>query len=411
MPVELPTARWDTTPPAPPSPIVWLGLFLTIMLVGVVSTLLTWPKGEPTNTVWFWMRLLVLPALVGCLLFGLRLLYQEQECARLEAEEEALAADRAKALLFAQEPLAVLDVSYVCAMGYSDVAAKIVNGDSKLESRNTLSGGTSVRHTALDVEGFSQEERFQSCFTTLLRQLATALTAIPHRIPLAVYLQLSSPAPHDRILELWRHCWTSEGCRPVEAIVLRDEQGVMALDEWLDVRGGADLEKIALFVAVHLDETPDADSAEAASALLLGWAPLVERKGLTSLALIHRPAQDAKDNVNATISQAILWGNTEAVTIDHLWQAGLAHADQRALMQASSDLSLGLSTVEPSEGTHDVDAAIGHAGVASTWLALALAVEHASQTQAPQLVASRQSTLRAAVVQPIATNQEPGQQG
>lgn len=103
------------------------------------------------------MRLLVFPALAWCLLFSLRCLYHEQEGERLQAEEEALAADRSKALLFAQEPPAVLNIGYVCAIGRNDVAAQIVNRDSKLESCVPLSGGTSVRHTALNVEGFTQE--------------------------------------------------------------------------------------------------------------------------------------------------------------------------------------------------------------------------------------------------------------
>lgn len=411
MPVELPTPQRDTTPPAPPKSIVWLGWFVAIMLAGVISTLLTWPKGEPTNTVWFGLRLLVFPALAWCLLFGLRWLYHEQETARLQAEEDALAEDSAKAVQFAQEPLMVLDVGYLCAMGHGDAAAQIVNGESELQSRDTFSGETSVRHTALDVDGLTQEERFQSCFTALIRQLSTSLAQIPRRVPFAVYLQWPSDASHDPLLDLWKKSWHAAGYRSVKTILLREEQGIMALDEWLDIRGGPELEKVALFVAVQMHETPGANSAEAAIALLLGWAPLVERKGLTSLALLHRPVEDTSDNVNETVSRAILWGNTEADNVEHLWQAGLTRADQSALMQASSDLSLGLSSKDASGGIHDIDAAIGDAGVAAAWLAMALAIEHASQTRRPQLVASRQNTRRAAVIQPLATHQESGWQG
>ncbi|QAU23568.1 hypothetical protein EO087_07410 [Dyella sp. M7H15-1] len=411
MPVELPTPQWDTTPPTLPRPFVWLGLFVAIMLAGVILALLTWPKGEPTDTAWFWMRLLAFPALAWCLLFGLRWLYHEQESARLQAADDVLAADRAKALLFAREPLAVLNASYLCAIGPGEAATQIVDGESKLESRDSFSDGTSVRHTALDVEGFNQEERFQSCFTALIRQLATSLTEIPRRVPLAVYLQLPADAPHEQIFALWQYCWDAAGYRSVETTLLHEEQGIMALDEWLDIRGGPELEKIALFIAVQLHEMPSANSAEAAVALLLGWAPLVERKALPSLALLHRPVEDSKDNVNETISRALLWGNAEAANVEHLWQAGLTHADASSLMQASSDLSLGLSSKQAADGIHDIDAAIGDAGVVAAWLAMALAIEHVSQTHMPQLVASRQNTLRATVVQPVATHQESGLQG
>lgn len=389
------------TPPTPPKPLVWLGWFTAIMLTGMVWTLLTWPEGTPTGTVGFWTRLLVLPAFAWCLLFGFRLLYHEQESERIEAEEAALGADRANALRFAQEPLAVLATGYVCALGGGDVAAKIVDGEGKLASA-TASDGMSVRHTALDVPGFTHEERFRSCFTLLLDKLAGALNTVPQRVPLAVYLQLPPEADTVRIVDLWRACWTAAGHRPADPVLLRPERGIMALDAWLDVRGGPELEKVALFIAVQLDDVPQADRGEAAVVLLLGWAPLAERHGMAAQARVHRPAEAVDDDAHDVVSQALLWGNPNAAELGCVWQAGVAHADRPALARASSGLSLGL--------TQDIDAAIGDAGVAAPWLALALAIEHASRTKTAQLMVSRQNTLRAAVIQPVAADNDAEQQ-
>ncbi|RDS80884.1 hypothetical protein DWU98_13195 [Dyella monticola] len=406
MPVELPTAQWDTTPPALPRPIAWAALFVVVMLAGAASTLLMWPEGESTHTTWFWLRLLVFPALAWCLLFGLRWLYHEQEEARLHAEDEALAADRANALHFAQEPLAVLDARYLCAMGYGGVAAKIAAGQSQLESREPISGGTSVRHTTLDMDGLTQEDRFQSCFAILLRSLAVSLAGLPRGAPLSVYLQLPATAPHDDVLKRWQQSWRATECHCAETTLLTSERGIMELDAWLDIRGGPQLERFVLFVAVQLHEKAEADSAEAAVALLLGWAPFTAREGLTPQALLHRPVEDTRNSTHETLSQALLWGNTDATKVESLWHAGLGEAKRSALTQASSDMSLAVSPAETLGGTHDIDVAMGQAGVASAWLALALAVEHASHTQTPQLVASRQNTLCAAVVQPAAASQE-----
>jgi hypothetical protein len=138
---------------------------------------------------------------------------------------------------------------------------------------------------------------------------------------------------------------------------------------------------------------------------------LIERKGLAWRALLHRPVEDTFGSVNETISRALLWGNAEAASVKHVWQAGLDHADRAASAQASADLSPGVPLANASDGAHDIDAAIGHAGVASAWLAIAMAVEHAWQTHVPQLVVSREHTFRAAVVQPLATRQEPESQG
>ena len=408
MPVELPTARRDIRAPTPPKAMLWLGVFVLVMLAGIASTLLTWPKDTPTNSPWFWLRLLVLPALGGCFLFGLRRLHFDQENARLRADDEVLAADRAQALKFAQEPLAVLGASYLCALGSADVAAKIIGGANVLASRDTRSRGSAVRHTALDVAGFTQQERFDACFEALLRPLIGTLSGIPPRVPLRVYLQLPATVQHAPLFELWERRWKTTGLRTFNATLLRPEEGVLALDTWLDARGGPELEKVALFVAVQLHDTPPANSAEAGVALLLGWPPLVERQKLTSRGLLHRPVDDANRGLNETVSNALLWGGADPAQVQHLWQAGLVREDQSSLMQATADLALGFSTDAALDGIHDIDAAIGHAGVAAAWLAIALSAEHAQQVRTPLLVASRQHTFRAMVVrsQPSAVEAE-----
>jgi hypothetical protein len=412
MPVELPTPQGDTPPPEPPSPIVWWIVFIVIMLVGVVSTLLIWPKGEPTNTAWFWVRLLVFPSLAGALAYGLRLLYYEQETARLQAEEEVLAEDRAKAVRFAREPLAVVGSAYLCAIGRSSVSKQVAAGEIVLKARRAPAGKVAVRHTSLTL--FDQEPlvtRYSSCFVQLLNQIDAPLRGLPARVPLEVHLQLPANIDEDEVRKRWLVCWEAAGHRPVDATLIPLEQGVMAIDAWLDIHGGPGLEKFALYVAVQLHEAPPANSAEAAVALLLGWAPLAQRKGLTPQARLHRPVDVAGDEINDTVSRTLLWGGAQAPQIGDLWQAGVEQADKSALMQASTDLSLGRSQTSDLCDIHNIDNAIGDPGVASAWLAIALAAEHAAETAKPQLVVSRQHTLRLAVVQPSRHTQDAGPHG
>ena len=47
-----------------------------------------------------------------------------------------------------------------------------------------------------------------------------------------------------------------------------------------------------------------------------------------------------------------------------------------------------------------IDVAMGNPGVAAGWLALVLAIEHAAMTGKPQLMATRENTLRLAIAQP-----------
>ena len=44
----------EPVPDEPPSRLLWTIVFFVIALIGVFSVLLFWPKGEPTQTPWFW---------------------------------------------------------------------------------------------------------------------------------------------------------------------------------------------------------------------------------------------------------------------------------------------------------------------------------------------------------------------
>ena len=401
MPVELPVFESQEAPPEPPGAIVWLIAFIVCILVGVVSTLLTWPTTEPTGSPWFWIRLLVIPALAWCLAFGLRLHYYDEETAKLRAENEALQQDRATALQFASEPLAVLACTYLCALGDSDAAGNVVRGKTALVAEVPHSGGEAIRHTALSKDE-GESGRYNVCFTELLKLISERLAAVPRNLPLNVRLQLPSGVDQTVLLDIWQTCWQKSQLRPAHVSLLSADQGLLALDEWLDIRGGPALEKYTLFVSAQLHDTPPEKSAEAAVALLLGWAPLAERHGAKPLALLHRPVETETASLNDSIATALLWGRTTTSQVDDLWQAGLESQDKSALVRSASDLSLGVSKTNDLCGIHDVDIALGHAGAVSGWLAVAFAVEHARQIDKPQLVAWREQSLRIAVAQPPA---------
>jgi hypothetical protein len=385
------------TPPAPPKPIVWLAVFVVIMLAGGASTLLGWPRTEPTGTTWFWICTLVFPALAWCILFGLRLHYYNEEMDRQQAEDETREVDRAEAIRFASEPLAVLGHAYLSALGSLGVAS----GQTALHAETAESGGDAIRHTALTLaDDDGSVGRYRSGFMELLGPIADAINAVPRNLPFKVRLDFPPEVDQALLLNTWQTCWQECEFRPADASLCATERGAMELDGWLDIRGGPELEKFTLFVSVQLHHEPPSNSAEAAVALLLGWAPLVERLGLKPLALVHRPVEVDLISLNAAVTLGLLWGKAEALQLNDLWQAGLERKDKSALVQVASDLSLGISQSDQLSGIHDIDVAIGDAGVAAGWLALVLAIEHAAMTGKPQLMATRKSTLRLAIAQP-----------
>jgi len=402
MPVILPSEALDGAAPEPPRPIVWLGVFVVFMIAFVVAALLTWPKGEPTGSAWFWIRLLGLPALAWCVVFGLRLHYYDDETARREARMELRRQERNKAIEFASEPLAVLGHAFLSAAGEASLSEHVLNGNTLLSARKATAGNDAIRHTVLNSdEGATLLDRYRWCFEKLLEQMSETLDAVPYDIPLAVGLHVPAGEQQADIVAAWSDCWKSKRLRDAAAELIQTEQGVMMVDEWLDIWGGPSLEKFMLLVSVQLHAAPPPGSGEAAVALLLGWAPLAERRGVPSLALLHRPIVADVAEPREGISKALLWGRAQAKRINDLWQAALEREDKTTLLECASGLSLGLSQTSGLPGVHDIDTVIGDAGVCSGWLAIGLGAAQASSAGTPQLIAWREGSLRIAVVQPV----------
>ena len=410
MPVILPPPP-QTAFPKPPNRFVWLVVFMVVVAAGAGHALWTWPKGVPTHTAWFWVRVAVFPVLAGVGLFGLRLMYFEQETERLTAEQAQWQEDRDEAVRFAQEPLAVIDFAYLSAFGGLGASERMVKGDTLLQSQKPTEESATVRHTALSgLVGVTHTGRFEAAFVELLDRLDNTIHTLAPSIPLEVYLQLSDGTDQHEVLEVWQTCWSAFGYRPVQAVLLSPQQDLMVTDAWLDSHGGPALEKFALFVAVQLHVTPPANSAEAAVAMLLGWAPLAQRKEVPMRALWHRPVEVRGHALHDAMPTALLWGDAQEEQIANIWQAGLARSEKSAVLKASSDLGTAASKADGVSGVHDVDLALGNPGVATSWLTAAFAAEHAAQTNSPQLLVTRQHNVYLSVVQSLPAQQDVGQQ-
>jgi hypothetical protein len=404
MAVELPEWDNDIAPPSPPTPWVWALLFVVFMAVGIAYNLLTWSKNEPTNTTWFWLCVLVCPASAWAVAFGLRLHYFQEETSRVEAARAVYEEDQTETIEFASEPLAVLGSAYLCAMGSEGIAARVAGNASALSAKADPDGDQASRHTTLAlIDDDPQSDRFLETTLELLGQLQPILDAVPTHVPLQVLLQIGSNMPADSCQKTWESSWREHGFAPASLSLLSADKGLMVLDEWLDIRGGPALEKLVLVVAVQLYDAPPAESAEAAAALLLGWAPLASRYLMQAHALVHRPVEATADALRVDLDKALLWGRTTAADVADTWLISLNKQDKAALPKAAADIHMGVSKTEDLSGQHVIDQALGKAGAAAAWLATALAVEHANQTSKPQLVACREQTVRLMVVQPPAT--------
>jgi hypothetical protein len=181
----------------------------------------------------------------------------------------------------------------------------------------------------------------------------------------------------------------------------------MELDEWLDVRGGPRLEQFVLYVGVRLRAAPSSADGEAASAILLGWAPLARRHSVRVIAQLHRPVEGDAQTLKSRLATALLWGQTTSHAVEDIWLAGVRGDDKVAISKCARQ-----PFANDGESGHgevrDVTALLGDVGEVSSWLAVSLGIESAIQTHRPQLVACCEGTLRFAVVQPDSKRTDSG---
>jgi hypothetical protein len=118
----------------PPSRFVWTIVFFVLVLAGVIAVLLLWPKGEPTQTPWFWTCVTVYP--FGLAAFVVLRRYSVFEGRRLDAIAWNKAREDHVNEVFseASRPLAVLAAT--CRFSSEpkdDDLRKLLDGSVKLE--------------------------------------------------------------------------------------------------------------------------------------------------------------------------------------------------------------------------------------------------------------------------------------
>lgn len=384
MPVTLPSLEPINAKPSPPRLLFWLALLAVCMIAGGTFTLATSPSDPHQRDHWFWFQLLVLPALLWCMAFGLRRHFHDTRSWLHEGEVAARTEDYDDAVSFGQDPLAVIGVACLSALPEGMAARALADGAGSLVSRD-VGAGAARRHSAIAFEdtGGALVDRTYRAFDRLLHSLEEALTALPAGMPFDIRLQWPIDLDQDVVLPLWERAWRAHGLHPAPVSRIPDAAGLMLLDEWLDHREGPELERFALIVAVQLHDDPPVNSAEVAVGVVLGWSNLASRANLPAIAHVHRPVSAiGAEAFPDSLQSALLWGNLEARDVAEAWQSDdtgrelfLKHAAGMGLLQSD-----GLTSF------HDIPAALGDPGAAAEWFTLAMAIERAGEVKQPQMV-------------------------
>jgi len=410
MPVDfslLPPA--EEVPNNPPSRFIWTVVFVVLTLFGVFAVLMFWPKGEPTQTLWFWVCVTVYP--LGIATFVVLRRYSVYEGRRLDALAWNRVREQHIQQVFdaASSPLGVLASTYRYSADRDENALEgLLSGALTLKTRQLPTPDTAPMKTrwlapvtgVQNVNPASDQERQAQLmtwlFTHLLTDVADAICGLPSAVRLTVHLNFCGSAMPANAIEKWQSCWKELKLPGSVAVKEISVTGLMLLDTWLDNADVHDGQEARLMVFTQLNDlvnnAPPVDSAEAGVALLLVPVALAKQYQLPIVAQVHRPIQGKFDAIHHILEYALRWGKVALCDVARTWQTGF-DVDRSGVLTTSmvkADVQMSFS---------DLDKRVGKAGNAAPWLALACAVEAAQTESAKQLVAnSTQDNLQLAVV-------------
>lgn len=385
----------------PPSPIVWGLLFVIAVGAGVAVTFYLWPKGRAAHGWQFYGWFGIAP-LAWALCFAARLHSYEIRVWRAQGHNAERTATIQHNTAYARRPLALLGYACDTAMGRDGLAARVVAGESALETRAVRNTKEVRAHSELPRDGYpSTADLLAGVVDDLLAKVMPLILGIPPGAPFEVWLDLHDEDAAEERDAVWEQVSHALGMRAKKMITLDGDERVMALDAWLDDDTPVAV-KYVLVIAVELRSEVPAGTGEAAVALLLGWPVRVGQDRRTAIANVHRPTVSPSDPQRTALDTALDWGAVAPDAIERTWVSGMA-----ALRQDPDLVLAPQVTAQEAPVTTDLDAALGDTGSASGWLAIALAAGQGRETGGIQFISTeaRQQPCWL-VVRPLSTNSE-----
>lgn len=350
--------------PKPISLRVWLPTLAIIASSAVGAVLLLWPHGKPTHSLQFWGALIGAPLVACALVFGLKLDNWEDE--QTDAEELEREHERLKGLWreWTRRKLCVVDVAVFPAA--TNEIASLVDAKVSLKNKDRTIGFT-----------WAQGRATALWRTRLLHLIAARFTDVLRtRQEFIVTLMLDDESLKQA------EVWTNR----VERILGRRAPGGTFKVEAQSATGGAQWitqlvdtvdssTRLVIAAQFWADNGKEQKFSEGAAAFLI--EPCATKTGS-----IFRPMTSARDPLENGLTQ-IKEFQTSPDGLTHVWSAGCEYADSSALRSVLKK--------DPKESVteHLLDGALGNAGPASGWIALAIAMK-AMRGAGPQLVAWRE---------------------
>ncbi|WP_323134151.1 hypothetical protein [Serratia ureilytica] len=375
---------------------------LAIMLAG--SVILMRIFGRHIESQSFWLIALGVPAALWSVVVGGRVtiwMLKDMKANGFDKCREAWILSETRR---ARRALQILNVSFTTghlAERQSDVANEIFNNTRLIAAQPNWVGTEGLRMSRIAANpNDTPSSLITRLFEQLIENLSLRLTLCSDQTSLSVVFDISSTVPRNEVLRLWEAAWAeSEMPFPIEYL---GGTGLGVVENWLNVH----FKESAMLVVVSLQVAPEnADnSAEAGVALLFGNR--LTQEVLPPLALLHRPDPSPAEELESGMRMAAYNVPINDGIVKHLWLSGLN--DQQHAEVVVHQKKSPAQAVE-GDAVINLDSAMGHAGAAAPWLAIAAATEIAQRTQSPQMIICgdiTQDVLWSTLVTPTASRKE-----
>lgn len=397
MPVDFERVppRVQVPPPARPAPILWAILIVVIVALGATLTVVLWPKGAPSNTLWFWCCVALFPSFAWLFLFSVsRGITHARRCEAIAINHVSDRFEQERHTL-ASRPLVVLGHAWCfSALDKDNDAESVVNGSLQLGTRpSAAQPGTDVNARWLEIPGapfypgnkLVEHRRHQAVSSWLLERLVDHVGSGLASLPAHTVLHVDV---------------CSRSLAKLAEVQVRLQELILAKAPTLQLKINASEEHFPLF---HVDDWHDQiqprearllvclQLRKAISALLqdgvaeAGIALLVAQPGIvlnTPSLHLHRPAKGKADGKHEASDLAVRWCRANAAQVRTIWSHALPD-DVMRRVKASPQFNQSAQQV-------DISTTIGNCGGAGAWLATALALELVRLNGSPQLVLSQQ---------------------
>jgi hypothetical protein len=360
--------------------VPWLIALVLILAAGAAASILTWPDGRSTQTPWFWMRAFGLPALLWLSVYSAWRFVNAHR--RRNALEDNAAIDRKEQRLHddASVPFTVIGQSW-----------RLSSWDDKQRAEDAMKNRESTDWVGFVIPdrpffpGNHADEvlRHAALLEWLLVEMVSPLAhEIKDGRKTAIWLRLDSLLPTDDTRAVISRAWATLGLLHPEKVQLLEMMSLYAIDGWLDeCRRQPRHLAIAVQLRGAISGGLQTGQAEAAAALLLQRMS-ADSADSESVVFAHRPAKASIESFDEGVANALRWGNGDSDPISAVWNAGLSEP----LAKAFKSMKLPMNNAATVELTRTV----GDAGIAASWLALALAAERAGAGAGAQLIMDQQ---------------------